>query len=249
MISAGDFLKAVSHQELGAIYLYTGKWQEADNELKIAAEIFKKSHNVQSLCIVESYDSIRQLMMSRDIQNPLFINAYDVIEKSINVLFLAEKVSQGSYSQVADYVRAYYLIGTAHRKTGDLTMADEYLAKAISMCRQINIIDQESSILLELAKLRYFQGNKVESLHFAKEALLITEHYWYVLQGADVNLWLASLALEGFVFEDYKLGNLGDMDVAVRYAKEALKLATCDGGEYKYKVAYDEASRMLESLK
>jgi hypothetical protein len=38
-------------------------------------------------------------------------------------------------------------------------------------------------------------------------------------------------------------------EVARFHAKEALKLATCDGGEYTYKVAYDEAERMLEKLK
>ena len=33
------------------------------------------------------------------------------------------------------------------------------------------------------------------------------------------------------------------------YAEEALKLATCDGPPYYYKVAYEEAERMLERLK
>jgi len=73
---------------------------------------------------------------------------------------------------------------------------------------------------------------------------MITERSEYVLQGADVNLFLAELALKG-----YKSGGLSDKDVAMLHAKEALKLATCDGPPYYYKVAYEEAERMLEKLK
>jgi len=32
------------------------------------------------------------------------------------------------------------------------------------------------------------------------------------------------------------------------FAKTAMKLAACDGSPYYYKVAYDEATRFLESL-
>ena len=35
---------------------------------------------------------------------------------------------------------------------------------------------------------------------------------------------------------------------AKEYAESALKLATCDGPPYYYKVAYEEAERMLEKL-
>jgi hypothetical protein len=43
---------------------------------------------------------------------------------------------------------------------------------------------------------------------------------------------------------------LSDKDAAIYHAKEALRLAHCDEGPpYYYKVAYEEAVRMLESLK
>jgi len=35
---------------------------------------------------------------------------------------------------------------------------------------------------------------------------------------------------------------------AKEYAEEALKLATCDGPPYYYKVAYEEAERFLKQL-
>ncbi len=35
---------------------------------------------------------------------------------------------------------------------------------------------------------------------------------------------------------------------AKQYAETALKFATCDGPPYYYKVAYEEAGRLLENL-
>jgi hypothetical protein len=72
--------------------------------------------------------------------------------------------------------------------------------------------------------------------------LLITERCGYVLQGADVNLFLAELA---FTLDPSPEGR----GKAREYAETALKLATCDGPPYYYKVAYEEAGRMLERLK
>ena len=87
---------------------------------------------------------------------------------------------------------------------------------------------------------------------------MITERSGYVLQGADVNLSLATLALEGYKLESFK--DLSNKDAAIFHAKGAKKLATgweeIDGkvvydttGKYVYKVAYDEAEAMLEKLK
>ncbi len=58
------------------------------------------------------------------------------------------------------------------------------------------------------------------------------------MQGADVNLFLAQYALE----------QEQDKAKAREYAESALKLATCDGPPYYYKVAYEEAERMLKDL-
>ena len=81
----------------------------------------------------------------------------------------------------------------------------------------------------------------------ANKALSFTGRNGYVLQGADVHLMLATLALEGYKLEGLKV--LSDKDAAIHHAKEALRLATCDGPPYYYKVAYDEAAAMLERLK
>jgi 3-deoxy-D-manno-octulosonic acid (KDO) 8-phosphate synthase len=67
-----------------------------------------------------------------------------------------------------------------------------------------------------------------------------------VLQGADVNLFLATLSLEGV--SDQGLGIRERKEMARKYAEEAKKLATCDGPPYYYKVAYEEAERFLAGL-
>ena len=100
------------------------------------------------------------------------------------------------------------------------------------------MVDHEADILLENSKLLHAQGEQEKALSYAQEALTITERSGYVLQGADVNLFLAQYALE----------QEKDNAKAKVYAEEAKKLATCDGPPYYYKVAYEEAEAMLEKL-
>ena len=138
---------------------------------------------------------------------------------------------------------------------GDLTLAEENLSKALNLCRQINAVDAEADILLDLARLRYAQGDFKDAQEKASEALVITERSGYVLQGADVNLFLAELALAAKENGEGELGrwvmeNGGWKNAAIHHAKEALRLAHCDDGPpYYYKVAYEEAERMLERLR
>ncbi len=59
-----------------------------------------------------------------------------------------------------------------------------------------------------------------------------------MLQGADVHLFLAQEALKD-----------NDRAQALQHAREARRLATCDGPpDYTYKVAYDEAGELLKQL-
>jgi len=104
------------------------------------------------------------------------------------------------------------------------------------------MVDVEAYILLELARLRAAEGAPgatQEALRLAHEALTITERSGYVLQGADVRLLLAEMAL-----------GAGERQEALEHAQEARRLAACDGPpDYVYKVAYDEAGRLLNLAK
>jgi tetratricopeptide (TPR) repeat protein len=130
------------------------------------------------------------------------------------------------------------MLGAAYRLDGQLELAERHLSEALTRDRVINMVDHEANILLDLARLRYDQKNYAEAKSLAEEALSITERCGYVLQGADVNLFLAQYALE----------QEKDKVKAKEYAETALKLATCDGPPYYYKVAYEEAERLLEKL-
>src|SRR5512139_1877368 len=113
-----------------------------------------------------------------------------------------------------------------------------FYEEALTHCRNINNVEHEADILLDLARLRVDQGEREEALRLAQEALLITERSEYVLQGADVQLFLAQEALKD-----------NDRAQALQHAREARRLATCDGPpDYTYKVAYDEAGQLLEEL-
>ena len=103
-----------------------------------------------------------------------------------------------------DYVRAQWLLGAAYRlnaayQPGDVVQAEQHLTEALTRCRKINAVDHEADILLDLARLRAQsadQDQREEALRLAEEALLITERSGYVLQGADVHLLLAQMAMQ-----------------------------------------------------
>jgi len=251
------YVEGVGHAELGHTLIYAGLFDEAEKDFSEAVKLFEKGNDVQYIGVTWSYRSLRFLLMARDNPKSKIENLKSAIESAERALELADKHGLG-YPVPRDYVRAYWLLGAAYRASNELTLAEENLSKALSLCRQINLVESEANILLELARLRYAQGDFKDAQEKASEALVITERSGYVLTGADVNLFLATLALEGYKLESFK--DLSNKDAAIFHAKEAKKLATgweeIDGkvvydttGKYVYKVAYDEAEAMLEKLK
>ena len=176
------------------------------------------------------------------------------VEAARRALELADETARTKYPLERDYVRAHWLLGAAHRVNHDLSGADHHLTEALTRCRAINAVDAEADILLDLGRLRWDQALEpafqqaqgpsdqtatlqAEAMELAQEALLITERSGYVLQGADVRLFLAQAAYAA-----------GDFDLAREHATIARDLAYCDGPPYSYKVAYDEALAWLARL-
>lgn len=261
-----EFREAVGHRELGRVLFYRGAWQEAEQELDTGLKLFEKQHVVQSEGVVWSYRALRFFLLARD--NPKYpsgtMSKIKNLKSSIASAQRALELAEGGDPNIGgavlprDVVRSRWLLGAAYRANNELTLAEENLSKALSLCRQINLVDHEADILLDLARLRYAQGDFKDAQEKASEALVITERSGYVLTGADVNLFLATLALEGYKLQ--VTSDLSDKDAAIFHAKGAKKLATgweeIDGkvvydttGKYVYKVAYDEAEAMLERLK
>ncbi|MBE7434314.1 MAG: tetratricopeptide repeat protein [Anaerolineales bacterium] len=251
--------EAHDHILLMQVLAYCGMWNELENELKQALEMSKEQNDIQAQSILYSYSTLRFLLMARESIGSNQLPADSVkssIESAQRTLELADETAKTKYPHPRDYIRAYWLLGAAYcanwvltgSTTDELTLAEENLSKALDLCRQINLVDNEANILLDVARLRYAQGDFKDALEKASEALVITERSGYVLQGADVNNFLAKLAL---VWGEKGIGNSewGGKEMARKFAEEALKLATCDGPPYYYKVAYEEAERMLEKLK
>jgi len=209
------FSEAISYQELGRILSYRGAWQEAEQELDSAIAIQQKIKHVQTENISHAYRALRFLLMARekaiaDTQKSNNKYRISAIECAQCALELADEETKQRYAHPRDYVRGYWLLGAAYRASvvsirpvdysttelESLTLAEENLSKALNLCRQINSVDEEANILLDFARLRYDQKIYEESKSLADEALLITERCGYVLQGADVNLFLAQYALE-----------------------------------------------------
>ena len=227
-----EFQEAVDHNEMGPLLFYRGIWDEADKELEIARKVFDK-YGVQQtnyVSVVRANLAESQLLQG---------NAKECINLAYEALTLSKHPQRISYSGELDIIRAQWPLGAAYRLDGQYNLAEHHLNEALAHCRAINLVIEESKILLDLARLRYDQRKYEEAKSLAEEALLITERCGYVLQGADVNLFLAQYALE----------QEKDEAKAKEYAETALKLAYCDGPPYYYKVAYEEAERFLENLK
>jgi tetratricopeptide (TPR) repeat protein len=255
---ADEFSEAIGHQDLGRVLSYRGAWQEVEQELTVAEEVFDKYGASQTnfVSVVRSYRALLFLLMARSNPPSSIVNFKSAIEYAQRALELADEFSRTNFRLERDYVRAHWLLGAAYctsvvsirpaknardystTELESLTLAEENLSKALNLCRQINLVEMEANILLDLARLRYDQKNYEGAKSLADEALTITERCGYVLQGADVNLFLAQYALE----------QEQDKAKAKQYAEEAKKLATCDGPPYYYKVAYEEAERFLEQL-
>ena len=129
------------------------------------------------------------------------------------------------------------ILGAVHRVNHHLDESDHHIDEALTRCRAINLVDTEADILLDLARLRLDQNQPEEALRLATEAQEIAQRSGYVLQEADVQLFFAERALEQ-----------GNVPMAVGYARESRRLATCDGGEFVYKVTYDAAGELLRRI-
>ena len=256
--SAMEIDEAIGHKELSRVLTYLGSWKLAKEEFERAVNIPKHITYVQHEGVAWAYRAQIFSQMARANHQSKIVNLKLSIEYAKHALDLADVDARADVPTPRDYVRAYWLLGTAYCSSAllhpnqndafkELDLAEENLSKAINLCWQINAIDAEADILLDIARLRYAQGEFKDAQEKASEALLITERSGYVLQGADVHLFLATLAVKG-----YKLqveSELSDKDAARLHAKKALELATCDGPPYYYKVAYEEAERFLENLK
>jgi tetratricopeptide (TPR) repeat protein len=232
------FWEAVAHEELGRLLGMRGRWEEAEAELAAALAGFEEEGHLQHQGVTWAYRALLHLLRLRT--GGALEPATDrekALASEHRALELADEVARTRYPHERDYVRAHWLLGVAWRESGDLEQAERELTEALERCRRINSVDAEADILIDLGRLRRAQGDAAEARRLGEEAVTIAERCGYVLQGADAHLLLAGLDREE-----------GKTASAREHALEARRLATCDGDDYTYKVAYDEAGAMLEGL-
>ena len=233
-----EFGEAAGHAELGRLLAHRGAWVESDTELAVASKMFDMQKELQYHGVTWAYRALREILRLRSISDSAFALPRSAIESARRALELANQDASTTYPVERDYVRTHWLLGAAHRAFGQTDDAERHLHEGLERCRRINNVDHEDYILIDLARLRAVTGAPNEAQRFAEEARNIAERSGYVLQGADAHLELAKLALA----RDNK-------PTALEHAKEARRLATCDGPpDYTYKVAYDEAGALLAQL-
>lgn len=248
--------EALGSLELGYTLIYLGRWDESEQELAKALALFEKQEQVRGQGVTWAYRTKQEILYRRTVLTPdskqsaiLLQHLYAPITSARYALEFANDSARLGIRVLRDDVRAYWLLGAAFLTIGDRDEAELYLTKSLIECRGINLIELEADILIDLARLRAAAGDREEAQRLAQEALEITERCGYVLQGADAHLELAKLALSGD-----RSGLPDPTGLAREHAREARKLATCDGAsqgdepDYTYKVAYDEAGALLEQL-
>lgn len=235
------FKEAIGHVELGRLLAYRGLYAESEEELATAEVMFDEmgSGGTNYVSVVRAYRALCELLLLRSNLDSALRTQHSALESARRALHLADEFARTHFSFERDYIRAHWLLGAAHRGTGQANEAECHLNEALERCRRINLVEFEADILIDLARLRAATGAPDDAQRLAEKALVISERYGYVLQGADARLELAKLALAR-----------GDKAAALEHATEARRLATCDGPpDYTYKVAYDEAGVLLAQLR
>jgi len=253
-----EFLTAVGQQELGRVLAYCGRWIEAQHYLTLALNIFKKQHenwgdiqSVRSHSIIFARHALLKLLQSRnyidsEYHNGLLREAYKYAKRALS---WANKHAQHFYPVKRDFIRARWLLGTSEALLGYVNDADKHLNKALQDARSIELVEMEVNLLLALSQMWIVKNQQNKSLQLTEEALAISKQAGYRLQQADAHLFLARLAREGHLLLQDREAGLTPEAAARKHAEAARQAAAGeDGPPYHYKVAYDEAERLLREL-
>jgi hypothetical protein len=243
-----EYTEAVLHLNMGRLFANVGRWDESEQELDIASTMFKNQDQSHWTPVVYIFYAQIFLLLLRDQAqvSKIDTNLYTLDSARYALELVGENAHKDDPVE-RYFILAQWLLGAAHRVNHNIAQAEKYLGEALSRCRKINMVDHEAYILIDLARLRCDEGKYEEAVYLAEEALIITERSSYVLQGADVHLLLAKLAQKGYTLAEFQ--DQSDRAVALYHARQARQLAECDGPpDYTYKVAYEEAGRMIESL-
>lgn len=210
--------EAMGHSDLGLLLAYRGKFEESEKELATAIQMRQRLKHHQPEGVAWLHRSLRALFL------PDAEGALKAAEK-------ARKLADVSHSQ-QDIIRAEWLLGAAHLARGDLSEAEVHLCEALMRDRRIDLVIVEPDILLELAKLRFAQARKEETLKLAGDALAVANRCEYRLQQADIRNFLGKFYLAA-----------RDFSKAEEHVEIAKERAACG-----YKPAMDKAEELWRQI-
>ena len=170
---ADELQEAVSHQNLGRLLTYEGRFAEAEHELEASTSYSQETEDKQGLCVDEAYRALLSLLRG---------DAAATLAAARKSRRLAD-----FRGNERDIIRAEWLLGWAHTALGETTAAEPHLNEALTRCRRINMVDLEPSILLALARLH-------QDRESALKALAIAGRCEYRLNQAEIHNFLARLA-------------------------------------------------------
>jgi tetratricopeptide (TPR) repeat protein len=226
---ADAFDEAKAHQYFALLRSYQGFFEEPSQRLQKALSLFKGIDAVAQEGAVWAYQSLCCLLAGK-------------IPDALAAAKLARELAEVRHYE-RDIIRAEWLLGRTctrlasskdERAADQLQQAEWHLREALKRCRQIDMVDYEADLLLSWAHLHHSRGEKRRARACAMEALAIANRSDFRVLRADVHNALALL----------ELGD-GNRRGAIRHAEAALLDATCDGHAYCYRVAQDEARRLL----
>jgi hypothetical protein len=136
-----------------------------------------------------------------------------------------------------DFIRAARLQGAAALALGDLDTADERLHHALVRAKAVNLAEEELPALVGLAGLARLRGDLALAHQHLEDIWPMAEAGPYPLFHADTLVELARVELAG-----------GDKVKARAAAERALKMAECDGGEYRYMPGVRAAEKLLKAI-
>ena len=233
-IETKDRWEAVGHRELGLLFIYTGRYEQADKELQKALSMFAEQKKEQSQSVSWSYRALWAILTDEP------QTALKALDKARHFWELDAK---HTYPVERDLVQILWLSGAAKRQISGLQAAEMDLTDTLCRCRRIRLVEFEADILLELAKLHWQKAagkNRqliAQAKDLTREALDIADRCEYRLVQADIHNFLAEMALAE-----------SDIPNARNRAEKARDYAYCDGSPHVYKKALDTANNLLARL-
>ncbi len=237
-----DIVKWAMNRELIRTKAYIGEYTEAKSYFKMADTIAEDANIYKWQSVNWAYYSLCSLFEE---------DADEALHRAQKALEFSEKnEGENEGPAIRDIIRAYYLTGSSYILLKNVTKAEYSLQFAITGSRKINLVSLEADILLAIARLRFFQAKKEEALKLAVEALEIATRCRYVLQQADIYLFLAQF-----------YNATGDIEKAWDHAeiarlrthqmidvKTGALITKPETTKYKYHSCYERAGKLLTQI-